>query len=279
MNQWHGKNGPVSWRIGDTLYLSVVFSWDLQDAVAVSELWKSKGHRAVIGGPAAKLAGIQNGHVFYPVLPFHNPLATFTTRGCPNACPFCAVPQIEPYFEVYDHWDPRPVICDNNILAAGIGHFRKVVSSVKHFPHVDFNQGLDASLFTDEFAEALTELKSVKVRFSIDSLADCDTVANAVTIARRHGLKDIGIYVLIGFDDTPADGLLKLEFARSGLGIRPNPMRYQPLDCTVKDSYVAPGWTKDELRNMVRYYSRLRYLEHIPFKEYHYGQDEQERLI
>ena len=40
MNNWRGKNGPLMWRIGDTLYLSVVFTWDLPKAKAIAKAWK-----------------------------------------------------------------------------------------------------------------------------------------------------------------------------------------------------------------------------------------------
>lgn len=45
-------------------------------------------------------------------------------------------------------------------------------------------------------------------------------------------------------------------------------MRYQPLDALQRDSYVAPGWTARGLKRMTRYYSRLRWLEHIPYDDY-----------
>ena len=37
-----------------------------------------------------------------------------------------------------------------------------------------------------------------------------------------------------------------------------------------KNSYVGDGWTEIELRKYMKYYSRLRYLEHIPFDEFDY---------
>ena len=50
MSRW-GKE-LVSWRIGDTLYVSVVFSWHIDQAVAM--LKKHDGLR-LVGGPAAVL--------------------------------------------------------------------------------------------------------------------------------------------------------------------------------------------------------------------------------
>lgn len=284
MNGWRGKNGPLMWRIGDTLYISVVFTWDLPKAKAIIEGTKKK---VIVGGPAVRLMPeyLRGGAEMPDKLPSffpepitgHNPLATFTTRGCPNCCPFCAVPIIEGEFRELSLWRPAPVICDNNLLASSEAHFHNVTEALRGFTHVDFNQGLDADLFTDWHASELRRLHRVKVRFSWDETSQEKAVYAAILRAREHGLTDLGVYCLIGFKDTPQDAQYRLEKVREW-GIWPNPMRYQPLDALEKNAYVAPGWTKDELRNMERYYSRLRYLEHVPFEEYKYGQDEQERL-
>ena len=98
-------------------------------------------------------------------------------------------------------------------------------------------------------------------------LGDESAVADAIALARRHGLRDIGCYVLIGFHDTPEWARYRLETLREW-DIWPNPMRFQPLDALEKDSHVGPAWTERELRRMMRYYSRLRWLEHVPYEDY-----------
>ncbi len=45
-------------------------------------------------------------------------------------------------------------------------------------------------------------------------------------------------------------------------------MRFQPLDALAKNQYLAPGWAEKQMKDTVRYYSRLRWLEHVPFEEY-----------
>jgi MoaA/NifB/PqqE/SkfB family radical SAM enzyme len=258
----------AQWRIKDTLYLSVVFSWDLDKALRVQEQSKLK---VIVGGPAAKLAGIQPDEpLSFSPLQFHNPLATFTTRGCPNACEFCAVPKIEGNLRELPSWEIKPVICDNNLLAASQKHFDRVIDSLKSLPYVDFNQGVDAYLFTDHHARRMAELRAVKVRFAFDSVADETAVMDAIARARSHGLKDIGVYVLFGFRDTPEDARYRLETIRR-LDIWPNPMRFQPLNSQTKNSFVEEGWTKKQLEDTERYYARLRYLEHIPFEDYRCG--------
>jgi hypothetical protein len=265
---YNWRKGIAQWRIKNTLYLSVVFSWDLHKALKIQEQFKL---RVIIGGPAAKLACIESPEPLpFSPLHFHNPLATFTTRGCPNRCGFCAVPKLEGDFRELPSWEIKPVICDNNLLAASPKHFDKVIDSLKPLPYVDFNQGLDAYLFTDHHARRMGELKAVCVRFAFDSVNDETAVMDAIARARAHGLKDIGVYVLFGFQDTPEDAKYRLETIRK-LGIRPNPMRFQPLNSQTKNSFVEKGWTKKGLEDMERYYARLRYLEHIPFEDYRCG--------
>lgn len=272
MNQW--SKGIAHWRIGNVEYLSVVFSWDLQKALDMQAASKRK---VIIGGPAAKLAGMDVPELPYPVLPFHNPLATFTTRGCPNSCAFCAVPRLEGDLVELPTWEVKPVVCDNNLLAASRRHFDRVVDSLKPLPYVDFNQGLEAALFTNHHASRMAELKGVRVRFAMDSITDELPVIDAIVRARAHGLKDISVYVLIGFNDTQWDAKERLELVRT-MGLWPNPMRFQPIGCAFKDSYVEQGWTDAALSNMMRYYSKLRWLDYIPFEDYK-GQQEREKLL
>lgn len=283
MNTW--KKSVVSWICGDTFYVSVPFTWLLGDAEAAATQYRSKHARATVvaGGPGVALAGAPWADRVEPDCPFdvlamHNPCATFTTRGCPNHCRFCAVPRIEGDFRELDTWRPAPLLCDNNLLASSATHFRRVIESLRPFPACDFNQGLDARLFTGWHAGLIATLRRPMVRFSFDHISMEGHVADAIARARAAGLHRIGVYVLVGYDDTPADAEYRMEWVR-GFGIRPNPMRYQPLDAITKNAYVGPGWTDRELKRMHRYYSRLRFLEHIPFREYVYTGDGEMPLL
>ena len=266
MNQW--RKGIASWKCGNTLYLSVPFTWMLDEAEAIAREHRGK---VVAGGPAVQLMGADWADTPetcpFDTLSLHNPCATFTTRGCPNKCKFCAVPQIEGDLVELPDWKPAPMVCDNNLLAASKTHFSKVIESVKHFPMVDFNQGLDARLFTKWHADELASLRGAKVRFACDHVNMIGIVADAIGVARRAGLRNFGVYVLIGFKDTPEDAKHRLDTVRSW-DVLPNPQRYQPLDAIKIDAHVADGWTAYELGRMRRYYSKLVYLGHIPYEEY-----------
>jgi len=267
MKQW--RKGIAAWRCGKTLYLSVPFTWLLGDAETIA---KAHNGPVVAGGPAVQLQGAPWATETPETCPFdtlamHNPCATFTTRGCPNKCAFCAVPKIEGDLVELASWKPAPIVCDNNILAASRPHFERVIDSLMPFPWCDFNQGLDARLLTPWHAGQVARLRGCKVRFAFDHVNMESHVAGAIASAKAAGLREFGVYVLIGFNDTPEEALYRLEKVQEW-GIRPNPMRYQPLDATKRDTYVADGWTDYELRRMMRYFSRLRWLEHISYADY-----------
>lgn len=267
------------WTIGKTLYLSVPFTWMLPQAVALAREYDGP---VIAGGPAVQLRpDVLKGLVKAvnqpcPVEPllFHNPLATWTSKGCVNSCGFCAVPRLEGDFVQLPEWRLAPILCDNNLLASTRSHFNRVIDRLKLLPKetlriqsVDFNQGLEARRLKPHHVRRLAELKAVKVRFAFDHVNHESAVAEAVKLCRSQGLKDFGIYVLIGFNDTPEDALYRLEKVRSW-GIHPNPMRYQPLDTLAKNAYVSPAWDEEMLKAVVRYYSRLVWLGHISFEEY-----------
>lgn len=253
--------------------MSIPFTWCIPEAnEIIKHQTKVLKQPVYVGGPAVDLmpnavGGIKGADPVTIPLLAHNSLATFTTRGCVNKCKFCAVPKIEGELVELDDWRAAPIVCDNNLLAASKKHFNKVIDALKKMPYVDFSQGLDARLFNSEIASRLAELKHVKVRFAFDNINFENRVSDALNTAKKAGLKDFGVYVLIGFDDSPDEAKYKLEKVRKW-GAYPNPMRYQPLDCLVKNSYVGENWTSSELKKMVRYYSRLIYFEHITYDDF-----------
>ena len=261
----------VKWQVGDTLYISVPFTWLVEEAEKIARTFKGK---VVMGGPGLMKPSYCEG--FEPIR-FHNPLATFTTRGCPNCCPFCAVHKLEHEFIEITEFRPAPIICDNNFTAASKQHQQRVIDKLTVYPMVDFNQGLEAKAFNPWLADQLGRLHC-KVRFAFDNWSEESAVKTAIDLCRERATKDIGVYCLIGFDDDPESAIARLEKVRSW-GIDPNPMRYQPLDEKTKDSYVHPNWSEAQLKNVMRYYSRLRHLRFIDFVDYKAPPKEQLELI
>lgn len=272
MTDW--PKALVEWTEQETAYLSVVFTWDLPAAYQRAVFLRQLGYTVKAGGPAVALmpdylADVAecNGEQM-PALKRHNPDATFTSRGCVRHCPFCAVPRIEGELRELDDWEPAPIVCDNNLLACSQAHFDRVIDRLKPFSGVDFNQGLDARLLTDYHAGRLAEL-DCKVRLAFDSVGYESSFICAYSQLRRAGFpkRRIGVYVLIGFRDTPEDALYRLRTVQQ-LGSDPNPMRYQALNALQKNSYVGSNWTHSELSRYMRYWSNLRHNRAVPFEDW-----------
>ena len=190
----------------------------------------------------------------------------FSTRGCIRKCDFCAVPSLEGKpFQVRastlvkhlihpDH--KRVILWDNNVL--GEKAWREIIAELKELNvEVDFNQGLDARLVTDEVADALTGLRIPTIRLAYDFPGMRKSVQNAIANLRCAGLtnrrfRHICSYVLYNHRDTPEDLFARIRDLLSW-GVSAYPMRYQPLSgehAFEKDSYVSPNWTIEQL-NMV----------------------------
>jgi len=277
-NEW--SKCPVVWHDGDILMISVVFTWQLPIVRRLCEWNHQAGKHIRVGGTAVELmpsflSDIAKVGGRYLALKKHNPNATFTSRGCIRSCEYCAVPKIEGGLVELKEWEPKPIVCDNNILACSQIHFDKVIDRLKPLKGVDFNQGLDARLLTAYHLGRLGELQVPILRFSWDHINYERWVLDAIkrSIASGFPKSRIRCYVLFGFKDTPEDALYRLETLKS-LGVKPNPQRFQPLDTLKKDSFVDKNWTEDELHRMVRYWSRQNWLSKMPYDEYtiHYRQ-------
>ncbi len=264
----------IEWVEDGTAYLSVPFTWNLPDVYPRCVWYRQQGYKVRAGGPAVALmpgylAGVAEIGGEVDALRRHNPDATFTSRGCPNRCNFCAVPKIEGDIVELPKWIPGSIVCDNNLLACSRSHFDKVIDSLKPLPGVDFNQGLDAHLLSSHHIDRLLELDLRFIRLSWDHISMEAIILNAIDRLLGAGLpkSKIRVYVLIGFDDMPDDALYRCQ-ALKDKGILPNPQRYQPLDTLKKNSYVGSNWTDRTLADFVRYWSKQIWLSPIPFAEY-----------
>ena len=272
------SKGVVEWIEGDTAFVSCVFSWHLQEAYQRCAWLKAQGYRVRAGGPAVTmnpevLSGVAELGGEVNALVHHNPDATYTSRGCIRRCSFCAVPKIEGKLRELsdDEWEPKPIICDNNLLATSLKHFDHVIDRLLEagIKGVDLNGGLDARILTDHHAQRISELPKATMKLAWDNIGDEKKFMSAHNTLTKAGIKPeaIHVYVLLGFKDTPAETLYRLKKVMS-LGSWPMPMRYQPLNALHKNEYVSPNWTAEELQKYMRYWARLMYFRHIPFEEW-----------
>lgn len=272
MTKW--AKDVVSWVEDGIGYVSVPFTWSLPRAKEKCRALQELVEQVRAGGPAVSLMPsylkdvAEVGGVVDAVR-HHNPDATFTSRGCTRKCSFCAIPKIEGDLVELDAWEPKPIVCDNNLLACSKRHFDKVVDKLRGVKKVDFNQGLDARLLTDYHIDRMRELDIATVRFAWDDIKFESVVMDAIDKIEKAGFpkRKIHVYVLLGFKDTPEDALYRLQSLKDR-GVWPNPQRFQPLNALEKDDYVSPSWTNKLLKRYMRYWSRQIWLWKIPFEEY-----------
>lgn len=186
----------------------------------------------------------------------------FTSRGCIRKCPFCVVPKIEgglkePKSSILSLIHPEHsevVIWDNDFLASP--HAKDVLKELRNGGYrVDFNQGLDARLMTEEFAGLLSDIKSNSIHMAYDWPWEGPYIAKAIDLLGNAGYKkkNLIFYVLHNFydeqyerGDTPEDLLHRLQDLMEW-GASAYPMRYIPLDSLTRTGYISPLWTEEKL--------------------------------
>lgn len=131
----------------------------------------------------------------------------FLTRGCPRGCTFCHVAPKEGQksYKVADldeFWRGQGHIelLDPNLLAC---HESKdlLQQLINSGARVNFSQGLDIRMMTDEKAEMLSQIKVDKIHFAWDRYEDKDIIIPKFKNFRSHTNirnKDLQVYVLCG---------------------------------------------------------------------------------
>lgn len=140
----------------------------------------------------------------YTIYPKCDYAIGFTTRGCPNHCPWCVVPEKEGNIRPYREWrelvrhdEKKLILMDNNILACehGICQLQDIIGSGYA---IDLNQGMDARLVTKEIAEILARLRWISyIRFSCDQISQIEPIIRVVEMLGKLGVKPYRIFIYL----------------------------------------------------------------------------------
>lgn len=268
--------GPTYWTEHGIPHVSIPFTWSLPEV----RKWLTGNlfPEVRIGGPGAYLmpdffADMPNVTIEYShagVLQRVNPMATRTTTGCVNKCKFCAIGEglVEPggLVELED-WPDKPVLCDNNILAASQPHFDRVMERLeawdKRKVQTDFNQGIDARLLNQHHAERIGRLKKMVVRLAMDHFDMADKWERAFKLLTSNGTPKSRIrsYCLIGFNSDPCECWERCLWVES-YGVKALPMWFHPLNALTANSVtmeqIALGWTDSERKGIMQYFYKHR---------------------
>lgn len=262
------------------VYLSSLFTYSWKPVHDAAEYYRNlyPNARIELGGvyatlmpEHARLADVDNVHeglrvdadAFrpdYDLVPSWKSSIMFGTRGCIRKCAFCAVPKLEgkvsgPAMSVKGLIDPRHkevVLWDNNVL--GVPNWRELVDELAEIGlKVDFNQGLDARLIDIEVAHKLRKLKINPVRMAYDIPSEKRALERAVPALAEAGFsrRRMHVYTLYNFRDTPDEFLGRvIDLLR--MGVVSYPMRYEPLNSLVKNKFISPHWSPEQLEMVAK---------------------------
>ena len=254
----------------DRLYMAKVFSFTPDYGFVIANV-----HGEVVRGGTgydirSSLPGdmdrLQPDYSLYPAVDSRTSYG-FLTRGCPNRCRWCVVPQkeggIRPYMDVDDitlHGErPYAVLMDNNVLACdyGLSQLEKIA---ERGYHVDFNQGLDARLVTPDVARLLARVRWIKrIRFGCDTPAQIVECERAIQLVRQAGYKgEFFLYcILIDFDES----YHRLSYWRKYKYVLPHAQPYRDLN---NPHQRIPQWQKD----MAHWADRKELYRSCDFKDF-----------
>lgn len=272
LSAWHKQHGDtVQWYNPldqcDKVYMAKVFSFTPDYGYYINADEVEKGgtgydlHKVL---PKA-IDRIQPDYTIYPQIDTKTAYG-FLTRGCPNRCKWCIVPQkegkIAPYMDAEEiAVDGRTnlILMDNNILASDYG-LCQIEKIIRRKYRVDFNQGLDARLVTNEVAKLLARVKWIKrIRFGCDTpgqIAECERAISLLEKNGYHG--EVFLYcIIIDFYES----IHRISYWRKNKRVV---VHAQPFRDLCDPHQFIPQWQKD----MAHWADRKELYRSCEFKDF-----------
>lgn len=255
---WIG--GLAEWTDETTAYLSIAFTWRLNDAYQRAVYWRSLGYKVRAGGPGiftrkhflADVAEI--GGDIPDAVVRHNPMATIASRGCPVGCWFCIVPKMEgKSFTLLPDFPVRPVLCDNNLSALPADYQDHIVARYQAAgaPLLDANSGFEPRTFDDEVYRRWQPINKGPWRFAYDDQAERPFVERVMQMLREVSPRRKRVYVLIG--NEPFDACMERIRHVIDWGGEPHVQPYMKLNALERTPYPRFDWNKQMLRDVARW--------------------------
>lgn len=249
ISAWHKSHGDsVQWAGSlehyDKIYMAKVFTFTPDDVQAY------QADEIVRGGTGYDLTSrlpdeIESYYPDYNLYSIKDTAYGYLTRGCPRQCPFCIVGQKEGVqtYKVADlqqFWrgqkhikllDPNLRACPDweNLLG-------QLADSVAW---VDFTQGLDIRLMTDEKAAAINKVKYSMLHFAWDNPADMGTLEKLKEYRSvwKGSQRNRSVYVLTNFNSTHEEDLYRVYTLRD-IGYDPYIMIFDKPNALDKTRYL-----------------------------------------
>lgn len=229
LSAWHKKQGDdVEWydftRHYDRVYMSKVFhsSPDYGYIVNADEVVRGGTGYAIHGAGGEtyipnddKPLPYEVEHIMpdYSLYGITDTAYGFLTRGCPRGCQFCIVGKKEgmcshKVADLHEFWSGQKniVLNDPNILACR--EWKGLLSQLSDSrSFVDFNQGLDARLLTEEKCLALDNVRIKEIHFAWDRYEDKEKILPKLRMfaeicKKKPNMHNAIVYVLVNHTST-----------------------------------------------------------------------------
>jgi len=251
ISAWHKQQGDeVEWYNAltawknppDRVYISKVFSFtpDYPDPVNAAEIIKGgTGYNYPSGKPelSPEMEHIYPDYSLYPEL-CKDTAYGFLTRGCPRGCDFCIVGSKEgrqsvKVADLSEFWRGQKniVLLDPNFFACQ--DWRDLAQQlIDSRAWVDFSQGCDIRIMTEEKINYLLRMKIKQIHFAWDRYEDKKVILPKFKEFRRltgWDYRKMGVYILTNFDTSIEQDLERIYTMRD-LGYSPYVMIYNKQD-------------------------------------------------
>lgn len=246
ISAWHKQQGDtVAWYEPmfsghcDKVYMSKVFTFteDYQYFIDAGEIIRGgTGYHYPDGGVELpkEIEHIYPDYSLYPKYTKDTAYG-FLTRGCPRGCGFCIVGAKEgctsiKVADLSEFWKDQKyiILLDPNITACKdwADLFQQLIDSRAW---VDFSQGLDIRLMTEDKAEMLKHIKIKQVHFAWDNYNDKDSILpkfKSFKSITGWDKRKLQVYVLVNYNSTREEDLERIYTLRE-LGYWPYVMIFE----------------------------------------------------
>ncbi len=295
LSAWHKQQGDsVEWYEPllhgfpntplDKVYISKVFRFTPDYPYYVNALEVSKGgsgycislengkevyHKENDNQLPYKVEHIYPDYSLYPKLAKDTAYG-FMSRGCPRGCDFCHVEAKEGRMaykvaDLSEFWRGQKniVLLDPNLIACK--EWKDILQQlIDSHAWVDFSQGIDIRLMTEEKAEMIKRIRTKNIHFAWDRYGDKEKI-----IPRFKEFKQITqwdkrkltVYVLTNFNTTIEQDLERIYILRD--------LGYWPYVMIYGKEHTRPG---DTVRRMQRWVNMRAVFESVKrFEDYKTG--------
>lgn len=148
----------------------------------------------------------------------------YMSRGCPRGCHFCHVKDKEGLCSVKvadldEFWRGQKIINLNDPNTLACKDWKDILTQLKNSgAKVDFNQGLDIRMMTEEKAHLINDIKTEAIHFAWDRWQDKELIQKKFIEFRKiskispHNLQ---VFMLTNYDTTHEQDLYRVEWLKA----------------------------------------------------------------